>query len=78
MKLKIKGLDCGYCALKIEEELKKDDRIKDAKVDFISQTITYRSDVALSEIKKVIKQLEPGLEFIDDMNKYTINFTGLD
>ncbi|MDF9866942.1 Cd2+/Zn2+-exporting ATPase [Bacilli bacterium PM5-3] len=81
MKLKIQGLDCANCAMKIEDELKKDSRLEEVNVDFVNQCISYstKKDVKVDEIKKVITKIEPDVTFLDEkIEKYIYHIGGLD
>ena len=61
----IKGLDCGSCAMKIEERLKQKDYIRDAVVNFAAGTMTVDSDVEpeylKDRIQKVVDTVESGV-----------------
>ena len=64
---KIKGLDCADCANKIQEELSKNTHLQNVSVSFAKQKIIYETkDVTRDEIEKIVKSLEPEVEFIDD------------
>ena len=64
---KISGLDCADCANKIQEELSKNPEIENVSVSFAKQKIVYETEkVSREEIKKVVKSLEPEVEFIDE------------
>ena len=64
---KISGLDCADCANKIKEELSKNPELENVSVSFAKQKIVYETEkVSREEIKKVVKSLEPEVEFIDE------------
>ena len=57
----IAGLDCADCARKLSEELNKNPKLRDVKVNFGTSRITFFSDdnISVSEINKLIKKVEP-------------------
>lgn len=57
----IVNLDCANCALKIEKNLNKNSKIKNAIVNFNTSKISFESDydITLNELNKLIKQIEP-------------------
>ncbi len=62
-KLKIKNLDCANCAQKIEDQLNKRTDVDSCSVNFITQTLTIElvGSTQISDIQKVITQIEPGV-----------------
>ncbi len=71
-KVKINGLNCGHCAQKLENEIKKIDSVKSAELNFIKQTLEFESDdtdLAFKQIKKLTKKLEPEVNFIEEETK---------
>ena len=44
IKLLIKGMHCGSCAYLIEDILKEQSGVKDAKVDFVGQTCEVEAE----------------------------------
>lgn len=74
---KISGLDCADCANKIQEELSKNPELENVSVSFAKQKIVYETEkVSREEIKKIVKSLEPEVEFIDE--EETIELDGKD
>ncbi|MDU4960395.1 MAG: heavy-metal-associated domain-containing protein [Sporomusaceae bacterium] len=64
--IKLQGLDCGHCAAKIEEAVKKLDGVTSASVNFLNQKMALeapdeRFDAILDEAKKLIKKIEPDI-----------------
>lgn len=57
----IAGLDCADCARRISEELNKNPKLRNVKVNFVTSRITFFSNdnISVSEINKLIKKLEP-------------------
>ena len=57
----IAGLDCADCARRISEELNKNPKLRNVKVNFGTSRITFFSNdnISVSEINKLIKKLEP-------------------
>ena len=83
MVLKIIGLDCIDCALKIETALNKEQKYRDVKVDQINNTISLKASEAIdiSAIKKIVQMIEPSIEdIVEETNiaKYTYFMNGLD
>ena len=69
----IAGLDCADCARKLSEELNKNPKLRDVKVNFGTSRITFFSDdnISVSEINKLIKKVEPSsyVTSSDDVHK---------
>lgn len=69
----IAGLDCADCARKLSEELNKNPKLRDVKVNFGTSRITFFSDdnISVSEINKLIKKIEPSsyVTSSDDVHK---------
>ena len=57
----IAGLDCADCARRISEELNKNPKLRNVKVNFGTSRITFFSNdnISVSEINKLIKKIEP-------------------
>ena len=67
--VKIIGLDCGHCAQKLETEISKLKGINSVSVNFVKSIIEFDSDdidLALKNIKKLTKKLEPEAQIIDE------------
>ncbi len=68
---KLKGLNCANCAVKIEENTKLIDNIKDANLVFSTQSLSVevedsnKVDEVTGKIKKLVKKLEPDVEVMD-------------
>lgn len=61
---KLKNLDCASCAAKIEEELKKQDSVRFASVNFsTSELIVDTEDI--EKVIETIKKVEPEVDIID-------------
>lgn len=59
----IDGLDCPNCARALESEINKLSVVSNANIDFINKKLNFECkdfDLAIAEIKNVIKQVEPG------------------
>ena len=61
---KLEDLDCANCARKMEDGIKKIDRVTDASVNFLAQKLTLeadddRFDAILKEVVKTCKKIEP-------------------
>lgn len=64
IKLSISGMHCGSCAYLIEDILKEQNGVKDAKVDFVRQTCEVEADeeVKTDDLLKAIHDI-PHEEF---------------
>ena len=51
----IRDIDCANCALKIENEFKKIDGLKDVKIDFAKQKIFIDGDTKTIDAKYLEK-----------------------
>ena len=61
---KLRDLDCGNCARKMEDAIKKIDGVNDANVSFLTQKMMVdaddaRFDAIMQEVVKVCKRVEP-------------------
>ena len=57
-KVKLENLDCGSCALKLENGLNKLEELQNVKVDFPTSTLMYEeknSDISLEFLEKEIQ-----------------------
>ena len=60
-KVKLENLDCGSCAIKLENGLNKLEELQNVKVDFSTSTLMYEeknSDISLEFLEKEIQKLE--------------------
>lgn len=62
--IKIIDLDCGHCATKIENAVKKIDGVTNVSVSFIKQKMDLEApddkfDAIFAEAKNLIKKIEP-------------------
>ena len=57
--LKVEGMHCEHCALKVQDALKKIDGIKSVKINLNKQQaiITYKNDLSFDKIKEVIESV---------------------
>lgn len=68
-KFKLEDLDCGNCAAKMEEGIKKIKGIKDASVSFMTQKLSIEAeddafDDIMKEVVKVCAKIEPDCKII--------------
>ena len=66
---KLIDLDCANCAAKMENAIKKTDRVTDATVSFMTQKMTIEADDArfddiVKQAVKVCKKVEPDCEIV--------------
>lgn len=64
--IKLIDLDCGHCATKIENAVKKIEGVTDVSVSFIRQKMDLTApdeqfDTIFAEAKKLIKKIEPDI-----------------
>ncbi len=70
----ISGLSCASCSAKIEKKLKQTVGIKDVYIDFIGKKLNYSLSIdqnkieMLNKIKRIISEVEPGVE-IKEINE---------
>ena len=62
--IKLLDLDCGHCADKIQNAVKKIDGVTSVSVNFLGQKMILEApddqfDAVLAEAKALIKQIEP-------------------
>ena len=62
--IKLLDLDCGHCADKIQNAVKKIDGVASVSVNFLGQKMVLEApddqfDTVLAEAKTLIKQIEP-------------------
>ena len=61
---KFENIDCAHCALKIQEEIKKINGVKNCVLNFLAQKMVLEYDLVdkekiIAEINKVAKQTAP-------------------
>lgn len=66
---KLEDLDCANCAAKMENNIKKIDRVQDCTVSFMTQKLTLVADDEkfndiLKQAVKVCKKVEPDCRII--------------
>ncbi len=64
---RLNGLDCANCASKIENKIKKLDKVKSANVNFLTTKLTIETDdekdtQLLCEIERIVKKTEPDVK----------------
>ena len=62
---KLKGLSCASCAVKIEDELKKQEGVRFAAVNFPSSELVVDAD-DIEKVRAAIKKVEPDVEILKD------------
>ncbi|MBR0577429.1 cadmium-translocating P-type ATPase [Proteiniclasticum sp. BAD-10] len=72
--LKLEGLDCANCAIKIESRIKELDGVKSASVDFTTGKLNLESNTKdlyriIEAAKLVIKKIEPDVTIHDESEK---------
>ena len=65
--LKIRGLDCAYCAVNLENAIQKIDGINTASVSFMTERLVIEFDEnnekeIMKKVKKQIKREEPDVD----------------
>ncbi|MCD8327517.1 MAG: cadmium-translocating P-type ATPase [Ruminococcus sp.] len=66
--LVLQGLDCPHCTEKIAEEVKKLSSVKDSELNFMTKKLKFTqvSDSAVSDIKKIVKTIEPDVKVLEE------------
>ena len=73
--LKLEGLDCANCAVKIEQEIRKLNGVTSARVDFTSAKVIMEGqdkpslDQALNRLPEIMNSIEGGIKIVDPLNK---------
>lgn len=67
---KLEDLDCANCANKIEEKIREIKGVKNVSVSFMAQKLSLEApdelfEKILEEAKKIVKKIEPDVNFID-------------
>lgn len=67
---KLEDLDCANCANKIEEKIREIEGVKNVSVSFMTQKLSLEApdelfEKILEEAKKIVKKIEPDVNFID-------------
>jgi len=57
LKVKIVGMDCGSCAMTIENSMRQLDGVADASVSFTTESMEVTGEVSLDEIEGRLKEL---------------------
>ena len=66
---KLEGLNCAYCAAKIEEKVSKLEGVKSVVINFMTTKMTLESvdenigDI-VEKVKKLINEVEPDVNMI--------------
>ena len=63
------GIDCPSCASKVETLLNKQDKISEARVNFLSKKIIItfeEKELSKEELEKIIRKLEPDVKLYDE------------
>jgi Cd2+/Zn2+-exporting ATPase len=70
-KYNINNLDCAKCALEVEEELNKNEKLNNVVVNFNTSKISYESDceVSLDELNELVKKVEPDCSVSSDLKE---------
>ena len=56
----LKDLDCADCANKIQQELSKNESLKNVTVNFNTLKLVYETDILTKEdVEKIVQSLEP-------------------
>lgn len=65
--IELKGLDCANCASKIEEGVRNINGVSYVSVNFMLEKMTLEIEniEILTEVKKVIKKIEPDCEIVE-------------
>ncbi|MCP2618821.1 HAD-IC family P-type ATPase [Candidatus Aminicenantes bacterium AC-335-A11] len=81
IELKIKGIDCADCAIKIEKAVSKIKGVKSAQVSFINSTIKIEVDSSRfnkKNVEKAIKKLGYSVEHKEKISSLRLYIEGMD
>ena len=63
----LKDLDCADCANKIQQELSKNESLKNVTVNFNTLKLVYEtSNLSKEEVEKIIQRIEPEVTLIEN------------
>ena len=63
----LKDLDCADCANKIQQELSKNESLKNVTVNFNTLKLVYEtSNLSKEEVEKIIQSIEPEVTLIEN------------
>lgn len=65
---RIKGLSCGGCALRMEEEIKQLEHGSDAKLSYNSGKLTVDPQISMAAVKKILKSDNAYIEVSSEAN----------
>ncbi|WP_339207284.1 heavy metal translocating P-type ATPase [Paenibacillus sp. FSL K6-3182] len=65
---RIKGLSCGGCALRMEEEIKQLEHGSDAKLSYNSGKLTVDPQISMAAVKKILKSDNAYIEASSEAN----------
>ena len=74
----LKNLDCAACARKIEEQLSKENVLKNVSVNFSTLNLSFETDKdgnVIEYIKELITKVEPEVEVIESKNEKNLPFS---
>ena len=61
----LKDLDCADCANKIQQELSKNENLKNVTVNFNTLKLIYETDILTKEdVEKIVQSVEPEVTLI--------------
>ena len=73
----LKDLDCADCANKIQQELSKNENLKNVTVNFNTLKLIYETDILTKEdVEKIVQSVEPEVtltevnEKVKNLNHY--------
>ncbi|MDA8336014.1 MAG: heavy metal translocating P-type ATPase [Peptococcaceae bacterium] len=67
MRYTLTGLDCGNCAAKLEQEMRKIDGLEDARINFANLSLDINPKM-LPVAQQVVARLEPDVKIIEDIS----------
>ena len=73
----LKDLDCADCANKIQQELSKNENLKNVTVNFNTLKLIYETDILTKEdVEKIVQSVEPEVTLIENKKSkaMTIDF----
>ncbi len=64
MKVKVEGMSCNHCKMRVEKALKSVEGIEDAVVNLEDKSVEIKGNVGIEKVKEVIE--DTGYDFVGE------------
>lgn len=64
MKVKVEGMSCNHCKMRVEKSLKSVEGIEDAVVNLEDKSVEIKGNVGIEKVKEVIE--DTGYDFVGE------------